>query len=68
MLGAGMAGLAAATRLAEAGRAVTVLEAAPHAGGRCRTFFDTTLNTEIDNGNHLVLSGNTDVMRRVSVR
>ena len=63
VLGAGMAGLAAATRLAEAGRAVTVLEAAPHAGGRCRTFFDTTLNTEIDNGNHLVLSGNTDVMR-----
>ncbi len=58
-----MAGLAAATRLAESGRAVTVLEATPHAGGRCRTFFDTTLGIEIDNGNHLVLSGNTDVMR-----
>lgn len=63
VLGAGMAGLAAATRLAEAGRAVTVLEAAPHAGGRCRTFFDATLDTDIDNGNHLVLSGNTDAMR-----
>lgn len=62
VLGAGMAGLAAATRLAETGRAVSVFEAAPHAGGRCRTFFDPTLDTEIDNGNHLVLSGNTDAM------
>jgi len=58
-----MAGLAAATRSAESGRAVTVFEAAPNAGGRCRTFFDTTLDTEIDNGNHLVLSGNADAMR-----
>jgi squalene-associated FAD-dependent desaturase len=62
VLGAGLAGLGAATRLAEVGHAVTVLEAARNAGGRCRTFFDTTLDTEIDNGNHLVLSGNTDAM------
>ena len=26
--------------------------------GRCRSYFDTTLGMEIDNGNHLLLSGN----------
>jgi squalene-associated FAD-dependent desaturase len=35
-----------------------VLEAAGQAGGRCRSFFDATLGMTIDNGNHLVLSGN----------
>ena len=63
MCGAGVAGLAAATALSEAGRAVTLLEAAPRAGGRCRSYSDPVLGTDIDNGNHLVLSGNTDAMR-----
>jgi squalene-associated FAD-dependent desaturase len=40
------------------GRHVVLYEAAPQAGGRCRTFFDSTLGRELDNGNHLVLSGN----------
>jgi len=40
---------------------VTVYEAAGHAGGRCRSFHDATLNRTIDNGNHLVLSGNRAV-------
>ncbi|MCK5576253.1 MAG: NAD(P)-binding protein, partial [Sphingomonadales bacterium] len=35
VIGAGMAGLSAAVRLAGAGAAVTVLEASPAAGGRC---------------------------------
>ena len=59
VLGGGVAGLACATALAEKGRAVTLLEAAPQAGGRCRSFFDKQLDCDIDNGNHLVLSGNT---------
>ena len=58
VIGAGLAGLAAAVRLAAEGYAVTVHEAAPHAGGRCRSYFDQTLGMTIDNGNHLVLSGN----------
>ena len=38
-----------------------VLEAAADAGGRCRSFYDPQLQQTIDNGNHLILSGNTCV-------
>ncbi len=58
VIGAGLSGLSAAVRLADAGAAVTVYEAAGHAGGRCRSFYDKTLGREIDNGNHLIMSGN----------
>jgi len=58
VVGAGLAGLAAAIALAETGRCVILYEAAPHAGGRCRSYFDAELGCRIDNGNHLLLSGN----------
>ena len=58
VVGAGLAGLACALRLARAGAAVTLHEAAGHAGGRCRSYQDAQLGCEIDNGNHLILSGN----------
>lgn len=57
-----MAGLAAAVRLAHLGPRVTVYESAPRAGGRCRSYHDAQLDCVIDNGNHLLLSGNTAVM------
>jgi squalene-associated FAD-dependent desaturase len=61
VIGAGVAGLSAAVRLAERGRKVTVLEAAAQAGGRCRSYHDGVLEMTLDNGNHLVLSGNKAV-------
>jgi squalene-associated FAD-dependent desaturase len=58
VIGAGLAGLAAALALLEVGRQVQLYEAGPVAGGRCRSYFDRGLSTRIDNGNHLLLSGN----------
>ena len=61
IIGAGLSGLAAAVKLATEGVPVQVSEAAAHAGGRCRSYLDPQLDLVIDNGNHLVLSGNTAV-------
>ena len=63
VIGAGLAGLSAAIAVAGRGEPVIVSEAAKHAGGRCRSYHDGLLDMTIDNGNHLVLSGNAAVMR-----
>ncbi len=62
VIGAGLAGLSAAVRLAGLGWPVTLFEAAARPGGRCRSFVDATLGRRIDNGNHLLLSGNRSAM------
>ena len=67
VVGAGLAGLAAAVRLAQAGVEVEVSEAAAQAGGRCRSYADAQLGLTIDNGNHLVLSGNQAVQRYLAL-
>src|SRR5262245_11084506 len=58
IIGAGISGLSAAVRLANADYRVHVHEATQQAGGRCRSYFDAATNLNIDNGNHLLLSGN----------
>jgi squalene-associated FAD-dependent desaturase len=58
IVGAGLAGLSAALRLAARSENVVVYEATAFAGGRCRSYHDASLGMTIDNGNHLVLSGN----------
>jgi hydroxysqualene dehydroxylase len=71
VIGAGLAGLSAATILAARGVPVTVIEAAGQAGGRCRSYFDAAMGGMIDNGNHLVLSGNhavQDYLARIGAR
>jgi squalene-associated FAD-dependent desaturase len=58
IIGAGISGLSAAVRLANAGYRVQVHEATQQTGGRCRSYFDAATNLTIDNGNHLLLSAN----------
>ncbi len=58
VVGAGLAGLAASIRLAQRGTRVVLHEASGQAGGRCRSYHDPALDMMIDNGNHLLLSGN----------
>jgi len=58
IIGAGVSGLACATRAAISGVDVAVYEAAGHAGGRARSFHDKSLGCMIDNGNHLLLGAN----------
>jgi hydroxysqualene dehydroxylase len=71
VIGAGIAGLSAAMRLVDVGLKVMVHEAATFAGGRCRSYLDPTLGLVIDNGNHLLLSGNhqaLDYLDRIGAR
>lgn len=58
VIGAGLSGLAASVELAKGAARVGLIEGAGQAGGRCRSYFDPVLNRTIDNGNHLILSGN----------
>jgi squalene-associated FAD-dependent desaturase len=61
-----LAGLGAAVALARQGARVVLSEAARQAGGRCRSYHDGLLDMTIDNGNHLVLTGNSAVQRFVT--
>src|SRR6202045_3541870 len=58
IIGAALAGLSAALKLTQRGRSVVVHEATAFAGGRCRSYHDAAVGMTIDNGNHLLLSGN----------
>jgi len=58
IIGAGLAGLSAALKLSARGEQVIVHEATAFAGGRCRSYHDASVGMTIDNGNHLLLSGN----------
>ncbi len=58
VVGAGVAGLACALRLADAGRPVVLHEATPGAGGRCRSLPDGG-----DNGTHALVGGNRAALR-----
>ncbi len=70
IIGAGLAGLSAAVQLIQAGIAVTLHEATRQAGGRCRSYDDAATGMHIDNGTHLLLSGNhcaVDYLRSIGV-
>src|SRR5262252_8960762 len=54
VIGGGVAGLAAATALAEAGQRVIVLEARGELGGRATAFRDRETGELVDNGQHVM--------------
>lgn len=58
VIGGGLAGMAAALALADAGRTVALYESAGHLGGRCRSFHDKHLDRVIDNGTHVLVGAN----------
>ncbi|MBL8697469.1 MAG: FAD-dependent oxidoreductase [Alphaproteobacteria bacterium] len=66
VVGAGLAGLAAALEAVALGLRVVVHEAAALAGGRCRSWHDPTLDATIDNGAHVIVGANTHVERHLA--
>jgi squalene-associated FAD-dependent desaturase len=71
IIGAGVAGLAAAVDLIDRGFRIALYEQTAQAGGRCRSFHDPLLDAVIDNGNHLLLSGNRsalDYLERIGAK
>jgi len=58
IIGAGISGLACSVDLVEQNYKISIYDSSNHAGGRCRSFYDPVLKRYIDNGNHLLLSGN----------
>ncbi|MBK8945723.1 MAG: FAD-dependent oxidoreductase [Ignavibacteriae bacterium] len=55
IIGGGLAGLSAAVYLSKNNRKVELIESSPKLGGRTYSFFNKTFNSEIDNGQHLLL-------------
>lgn len=68
VIGAGWAGLAAATTLHEAGAQVTVFEAGRTPGGRARRVVHPAFAADLDNGQHVLLGAYSEtlaLMRRL---
>ena len=62
VVGGGIAGIAAAVALSEAGREVCLLEKRAFLGGRASSFVDKETGEEIDNCQHVVLGCCTNVL------
>ncbi len=62
IIGAGLAGLSTGVELVQKGFEIILYEQATQAGGRARSFHDNHLDRIIDNGNHLLLSGNRSAL------
>ena len=56
ILGGGIAGIAAALELLDAGLRVTLVEARSFLGGRAFSFTDSATNLELDNGQHVTVA------------
>jgi zeta-carotene desaturase len=63
VIGAGFAGLSAATALAEHGIRVLVFEARPSLGGRASVFTDPATGERVDNGQHVLIGAYHETFR-----
>lgn len=63
VLGAGLAGLAAACELVDFGHAVTVFERRPWAGGKTYSFTDGDTGASVDNGQHVFMACTTEYIQ-----
>lgn len=55
VIGGGLAGISSAIHLQRDGNQVELIEASPKLGGRAYSFLDKKTNTEIDNGQHILM-------------
>ena len=62
VIGAGVAGLAAACALAQAGYAVELFESRPYVGGRASSYLHPGVHEVIDNCQHIVLGCCTNIL------
>lgn len=62
VIGGGLAGLTAAAYLVKNKFDVTLLEASPKLGGRVYSFFDEETETEVDNGQHILMGCYTETL------
>lgn len=68
VVGAGWAGLAAATHALQAGHQVTLYEASAHVGGRARALPAGTAGAaRLDNGQHILIGAYTETLRLMRV-
>jgi len=67
VIGGGIAGLSSAVFLVNAGFKVRLIEASPKLGGRAYSFFDKTLNSSIDNGQHIFASWYRDTFEYLKI-
>jgi squalene-associated FAD-dependent desaturase len=63
VVGGGLAGIAAACELADAGLKVTLVEKRPFLGGRSYSYRDKRSGMEVDNGQHVFLGCCTEYVR-----
>jgi squalene-associated FAD-dependent desaturase len=62
VIGGGWAGLTAAFYLQEAGHAVQIFEAAHTLGGRAKRVYSRNLDSDIDNGQHILLGAYSETL------